>query len=193
MPLLVLCRRFDIVLLLLDQHEPQWDTIVSEHVLANHQQVRLPWTTACVAGADGVQLWTLQGRGAQHYGYTPEFRIPAHNYWGLSGLCSSQGGNNAVHRSLSPPLCTCKMNTKQRTICKNSYLFLSTPGSTAMVQRAARLDSRGAACLRDLGQSHGAEPYHELSSRAGTSRLNGVRAESALACCISWVCCQASK
>jgi DNA replicative helicase MCM subunit Mcm2 (Cdc46/Mcm family) len=34
------CCRFDIVLLLLDQHEPQWDSIVSEHVLANHQQVR---------------------------------------------------------------------------------------------------------------------------------------------------------
>jgi hypothetical protein len=33
------CCRFDIVLLLLDQHEPQWDSIVSEHVLANHQQV----------------------------------------------------------------------------------------------------------------------------------------------------------
>lgn len=31
--------RFDIVLLLLDQHEAQWDSIVSEHVLANHQQV----------------------------------------------------------------------------------------------------------------------------------------------------------
>jgi hypothetical protein len=28
------------VLLLLDQHEAQWDSIVSEHVLANHQQVR---------------------------------------------------------------------------------------------------------------------------------------------------------
>lgn len=27
------------MLLLLDQHEPQWDSIVSEHVLANHQQV----------------------------------------------------------------------------------------------------------------------------------------------------------
>lgn len=66
MSFLVLCRRFDIVLLLLDQHEPQWDTIVSEHVLANHQQVRLPWTTvtsiAYVAGVDGVQLWILQGR-----------------------------------------------------------------------------------------------------------------------------------
>jgi DNA replicative helicase MCM subunit Mcm2 (Cdc46/Mcm family) len=41
----VLCRsfknRFDIVLLLLDQHEPSWDAIVSEHVLANHQQVRV--------------------------------------------------------------------------------------------------------------------------------------------------------
>lgn len=31
--------RFDIVLLLLDQHEPTWDSIVSEHVLQNHQQV----------------------------------------------------------------------------------------------------------------------------------------------------------
>lgn len=41
-PLSVVClpRRFDIVLLLLDQHEAQWDSIVSEHVLANHQQVR---------------------------------------------------------------------------------------------------------------------------------------------------------
>lgn len=28
------------MLLLLDQHEAQWDSIVSEHVLANHQQVR---------------------------------------------------------------------------------------------------------------------------------------------------------
>lgn len=37
-----LCNpRFDIVLLLLDQHEAQWDTIVSEHVLANHQLVSL--------------------------------------------------------------------------------------------------------------------------------------------------------
>jgi len=33
------CRRFDIVLLLLDQHEPNWDCIVSQHVLANHQEV----------------------------------------------------------------------------------------------------------------------------------------------------------
>jgi hypothetical protein len=31
--------RFDIVLLLLDQHEPTWDTIVSDHVLTTHQQV----------------------------------------------------------------------------------------------------------------------------------------------------------
>jgi hypothetical protein len=43
------CRRFDIVLLLLDQHEPQWDTIVSEHVLANHQQVGSLFQRACRA------------------------------------------------------------------------------------------------------------------------------------------------
>lgn len=34
-----ICCRFDIVLLLLDQHEPTWNRIVSEHVLQNHQQV----------------------------------------------------------------------------------------------------------------------------------------------------------
>lgn len=33
------CCRFDIVLLLLDQHEPTWDKIVSDHVLTTHQQV----------------------------------------------------------------------------------------------------------------------------------------------------------
>eukprot|EP00878_Enallax_costatus_P029070 GHUV01031458.1.p2 GENE.GHUV01031458.1~~GHUV01031458.1.p2 ORF type:complete len:100 (-),score=20.51 GHUV01031458.1:299-598(-) len=37
-PFKLYCR-FDIVLLLLDQHEPNWDRIVSEHVLQNHQQV----------------------------------------------------------------------------------------------------------------------------------------------------------
>lgn len=36
--------RFDIVLLLLDQHEPDWDEIVSEHVLAQHQQADQPFT-----------------------------------------------------------------------------------------------------------------------------------------------------
>jgi DNA replicative helicase MCM subunit Mcm2 (Cdc46/Mcm family) len=34
-----LLSRFDIVLLLLDQHEPHWDAVVSEHVLTSHQQV----------------------------------------------------------------------------------------------------------------------------------------------------------
>jgi hypothetical protein len=33
------CCRFDVVLLLLDQHEPTWDQIVSDHVLTTHQQV----------------------------------------------------------------------------------------------------------------------------------------------------------
>lgn len=43
---LSLCRlwcRFDIVLLLLDEHEPTWDRIVSEHVLTNHQQAQQPF------------------------------------------------------------------------------------------------------------------------------------------------------
>eukprot|EP00879_Flechtneria_rotunda_P024600 GHRR01026096.1.p1 GENE.GHRR01026096.1~~GHRR01026096.1.p1 ORF type:complete len:579 (+),score=182.66 GHRR01026096.1:450-2186(+) len=41
-----LLSRFDVVLLLLDQHEPSWDRIVSEHVLRNHQQVQQPFVRA---------------------------------------------------------------------------------------------------------------------------------------------------
>lgn len=36
-----LLSRFDVVLLLSDVHDPTWDAIVSGHVLANHQHVRL--------------------------------------------------------------------------------------------------------------------------------------------------------
>ncbi|KAF8067336.1 MCM9 [Scenedesmus sp. PABB004] len=41
-----LLSRFDVVLLLLDQHEPTWDRIVSEHVLSNHQQAAQPFVRA---------------------------------------------------------------------------------------------------------------------------------------------------
>ena len=42
------CCRFDIVLLLLDQHEPTWDKIVSDHVLTTHQQVSQECLQPCM-------------------------------------------------------------------------------------------------------------------------------------------------
>ena len=52
--------RFDIVLLLLDQHEPQWDAIVSEHVLANHQQVKQHTESSPVACNKPSQQWSCK-------------------------------------------------------------------------------------------------------------------------------------
>lgn len=60
-PCAALHCRFDIVLLLLDQHEPSWDLIVSEHVLANHQQVSRAWRlTLRYPGGLVALTWVLQ-------------------------------------------------------------------------------------------------------------------------------------
>lgn len=56
-----LLSRFDVVLLLSDVHDPAWDTVVSGHVLANHQQVggvlrpRLAWRLVGMLESDAAR------------------------------------------------------------------------------------------------------------------------------------------